>query len=81
MSDSERYAAMAEDMVRKAAQSLNRVERHGYLNLADEWRRLSHSAAAFEAKSAVSVEGEVIAFAQAEDDAPAPGEDDERRLP
>lgn len=67
MSDSEQYAAMAEDMVRKAAQSLSRPERHGYLDLADEWRKLARSAAAFEAKSAVSVEGEVIGFAVADE--------------
>ena len=64
MTDSEQYSAMAEQMVRNAAQSLTRQERMGYLDLADAWRSLSRTAAAFEAKSApAAVEGEIVPFA------------------
>jgi hypothetical protein len=56
MSDSERYRAKADEMIRLAASALSRNERLGYLDLAGEWRKLAMEAAR-QAEGRIAPEG------------------------
>jgi hypothetical protein len=56
MSDRDRYAATADQMLRFATGAMNEDERRSYLDLAAEWRRLAREAAALDERRAAAAD-------------------------
>jgi hypothetical protein len=51
MADSDRYTAIADQMLRLASASTTDFERNGYIELSRAWRKLAGDAAAVERRS------------------------------
>lgn len=60
MSDSARFQATADQMLKLATASVTEVERRSYIELARHWRKLAEDARDLEGKRAPQIDGVVV---------------------